>query len=132
MPTLLPISRRKSKQLVGEIAKYNSKLKRESGAEFSILTALDCGYALELKLAIKINDEKRNAMTSSGWDFSPFHDNSNWILPIPATFCHRVRRHCTGAIRRSGLPPAHAHRSADCGIAVALLSGKSIRRAKRV
>ena len=69
-----------------EIAKYNLKLKRESGAEFPILTDLDCGYALELMLAIKINDEKRNAMTGSGWDISPFQDNSNWILPIPATF----------------------------------------------
>jgi peroxiredoxin len=69
-----------------EIAKFNSQLKRESGAKFSILTDLDCGYALELKLAIKINDEKRTAMTSSGWDISPFQDNSNWILPIPATF----------------------------------------------
>lgn len=69
-----------------EIAKYNATLKRECGAEFPILTDLDCGYALELQLAIKINDEKRNAMTSSGWDISPFQDNSNWILPIPATF----------------------------------------------
>jgi peroxiredoxin len=69
-----------------EIAKFNAQLKRESGAKFPILTDLDCGYALELKLAIKINDEKRTAMTSSGWDISPFQDNSNWILPIPATF----------------------------------------------
>ena len=37
-------------------------------------------------MAIKINDEKRNAMTSSGWDIAPFQDNDNWILPIPATF----------------------------------------------
>ena len=57
-----------------------------SAASFPILTDLDCGYALELKLAIKINDEKRNAMTSSGWDIAPFQDNDNWILPIPATF----------------------------------------------
>jgi len=50
------------------------------------LTDLDCGYALELQLAIKINDEKRDAMTQAGWNIAPFQDNDNWILPIPATF----------------------------------------------
>jgi peroxiredoxin len=25
-------------------------------------------------------------MTQAGWDISPFNDNDNWILPIPATF----------------------------------------------
>lgn len=69
-----------------EIAKFNRQLKEEVAADFPILTDLDCGYALELKLAVKINDEKRGAMQSAGWDISPFQDNSNWILPIPATF----------------------------------------------
>jgi peroxiredoxin len=69
-----------------EIAKYGRQLKIEVGARYPVLTDLDCGYALELKLAIKINDEKRSAMTSAGWDISPFNDNSHWILPIPATF----------------------------------------------
>jgi peroxiredoxin len=69
-----------------EIAKFNRQLKEEVTAGFPILTDLDCGYALELKLAIKINDEKRNAMQTAGWDISPFQDNSDWILPIPATF----------------------------------------------
>jgi peroxiredoxin len=69
-----------------ETQKYGRQLKAESGGAFPILTDLDCGYALELQLAIKINDEKRNAMTSAGWDIAPFQDNDNWILPIPATF----------------------------------------------
>jgi peroxiredoxin len=69
-----------------EIQKYSRKLKAETGANFPVLTDLDSGYALELELAIKINDEKRNAMTSAGWDIAPFHDNDNWILPIPATY----------------------------------------------
>ena len=69
-----------------EVQRYNKRLKAEAGATFPILTDLDCGYALDMELAIKINDEKRNAMTSAGWDISPFQDNDNWILPIPATF----------------------------------------------
>jgi peroxiredoxin len=69
-----------------EVQKFSKHLKSEVGADFPILTDLDCGYALELQLAIKINDEKRSAMTQAGWDISPFQDNDNWILPIPATF----------------------------------------------
>ena len=69
-----------------EVQRYNRMLKEESGADIPVLTDLDSGYALELELAIKINDEKRNAMTSAGWDIAPFQDNDNWILPIPATY----------------------------------------------
>jgi peroxiredoxin len=69
-----------------EIGKYNRQLKDVAKADFPILSDLDCGYALELQLAIKINDEKRQAMTSAGWDIAPYHDNSYWFLPIPATF----------------------------------------------
>jgi peroxiredoxin len=69
-----------------EVQKFSKQLKAEVGADFPILTDLDCGYALELQLAIKINDEKRNAMTQAGWNIAPFQDNDNWILPIPATF----------------------------------------------
>jgi peroxiredoxin len=69
-----------------ETQKFSKQFKSEVGADFPVLTDLDCGYALELQLAIKINDEKRGAMTQAGWDISPFNDNDNWILPIPATF----------------------------------------------
>jgi peroxiredoxin len=69
-----------------EVGKYNQQLKNDVRAIFPILSDLDCGYALELQLAIKINDEKRMAMIDAGWDISPYQDNSDWILPIPATF----------------------------------------------
>jgi peroxiredoxin len=69
-----------------EVRKFTKKLKDDVGAAFPILTDLDSGYALDLQLAIKIDDEKRTAMTMAGWDISPFQDNENWILPIPATF----------------------------------------------
>jgi peroxiredoxin len=69
-----------------ETQKYTKKHKADSGGKFAILTDLDSGYALELKVAIKINDEKRKAMTAAGWDIAEFQDNENWTLPIPATF----------------------------------------------
>lgn len=69
-----------------EVQKYTRTLKREAQAAFPILTDLDSGYALELGLAIKIDDDKRQAMTLSGWDISPFQDSNAWTLPIPATF----------------------------------------------
>jgi peroxiredoxin len=69
-----------------EVQKFSSELKSDARARFSVLTDLDSGYALELQLAIKIEDEKRLAMTRAGWDISAFQDNENWTLPIPATF----------------------------------------------
>jgi peroxiredoxin len=69
-----------------ETAKFNKTLKEDAHARYPILTDLDSGYALELQLAIQINDEKRIAMTAAGWDISKYQDNDNWTLPIPATF----------------------------------------------
>ncbi len=69
-----------------EVNKFTSELKADATAAFPVLTDLDSSYALELNLAIRINDEKRLAMTMAGWDISPFQDNDTWTLPIPATF----------------------------------------------
>jgi peroxiredoxin len=69
-----------------ETEKFTKQFRVDSKVAFPILTDLDNGYALELQLAIKINDEKRTAMTLAGWDVSPYQGNDNWILPIPATF----------------------------------------------
>jgi peroxiredoxin len=69
-----------------ETQKWARKLKEDSRGDFPILTDIDSGYALELGLAIKINDEKRAAMTAAGWDIAPYQNSESWILPIPATF----------------------------------------------
>lgn len=69
-----------------EVQKYTRTLKDDVNAGFPILTDLDSGYALELGLAIKIDEEKRQAMKLSGWNISTFQDNDAWTLPIPATF----------------------------------------------
>jgi peroxiredoxin len=75
-----------------ETQRYTRSLKRNAQAAFPILTDLDSGYALELGLAIKIDDDKRHAMTLSGWDISTFQDSDAWTLPIPATFVVGVDR----------------------------------------
>src|SRR5262245_40543520 len=67
-----------------EVEHFTSELKLDAKAGFPILTDLD--YALQLNLAIWINDEKREAMTAAGWDISAFQANDHWTLPIPATF----------------------------------------------
>jgi peroxiredoxin len=69
-----------------EVEHFSSELKSDAKADFPILTDLDNGYALQLNLAIWINDEKREAMTAAGWDISAFQANDHWTLPIPATF----------------------------------------------
>lgn len=69
-----------------EIQRYTRELKSDAKASFPILTDLDSGFALLLNLAIRIHDEKKEAMIRSGWDISEFQANAHWILPIPATF----------------------------------------------
>jgi peroxiredoxin len=69
-----------------DVEEFTRELKADANAAFPILTDLDNGYALELNLAIWIDDEKRAAMTAAGWDISDFQANRFWTLPIPATF----------------------------------------------
>jgi peroxiredoxin len=69
-----------------ETQKYSRELKADSKGCFPVLTDLDSGYALELKLAIMMNEEMRRAMIQAGWEIAPYQDNDNWTLPIPATF----------------------------------------------
>ena len=69
-----------------EIEHFTSELKSDAKAPFHILTDLDNGYALELNLAVWIDDEKRAAMMQAGCDISAFQGNDCWTLPIPATF----------------------------------------------
>jgi peroxiredoxin len=69
-----------------ETERFNAELGSESGARFPILSDIDNGYALMVNLAYLVSDEKRRAMIDAGWDVSPFQGNTNWTLPVPATF----------------------------------------------
>ncbi|MBS0249522.1 MAG: AhpC/TSA family protein [Proteobacteria bacterium] len=69
-----------------ETERFNAELQSAGGANFPILSDMDNGYALMLNLAFLVSDEKRRAMIEAGWDFSPYQSNTNWTLPVPATF----------------------------------------------
>jgi peroxiredoxin len=69
-----------------EMERFNVELMSSVNAKFPILSDMDNGYALMLNLAFRVGDEKRRAMIGVGWDFSPYQGNTNWTLPIPATF----------------------------------------------
>jgi peroxiredoxin len=69
-----------------EVEKFNAELSSNAEAKFPLLSDMDNGYALFLNLAFLVDDEKRHAMIGAGWDFSPYQGNTNWTLPIPATF----------------------------------------------
>ena len=69
-----------------EMERFNAELNSDTKANFPILSDMDNGYALMLNLAFLISDEMRRAMIKAGWDFSPYQGNTNWTLPIPATF----------------------------------------------
>lgn len=66
--------------------KYTAALKTESGAEFSILTDVDNGYALSLNLAIWVDEAMSRLIAAAGWNIPIYQGNNSWILPIPATF----------------------------------------------
>jgi peroxiredoxin len=69
-----------------EAERFNVELGGDKPPSFPVLSDMDNGYALMLNLAFIVGDEKRKAMMEAGWDFSPYQGNSNWTLPIPATF----------------------------------------------
>ena len=69
-----------------ELSAFTNELRSDAKATFPILSDIDNGYALEMGLAIKILDEKRQAMIAAGWDISRYAGNKSWTLPIPGTF----------------------------------------------
>lgn len=98
------------------LEQFNTSLQSDVRAGFPILTDLDNGYALQLDLAFRVPDEKRIAMTESGWDISPYQGSDAWLLPIPATFV--VGR--DGMIRARFVDPDYRKRMAIEDILAAL------------
>jgi len=69
-----------------DVEQFNAELRADTRATFPVLTDLDNAFAMELSLAFKVPEEKRQAMTSAGWDIASSQNSDAWILPIPATF----------------------------------------------
>lgn len=69
-----------------EFEEFTSELAADADTEFPILSDVDNGYAMLLKLAFYVGDVKRQHMSTAGWTIADFQGNDNWVLPIPATF----------------------------------------------
>lgn len=102
--------------IMPETQKFTRALKAESQFGGPMLSDLDCAYALNLNLAIRINDEKREAMCAAGYDIALFNGSDDWLLPIPATFV--VDR--DGTILARFVDPDYRHRMSTEAILSAL------------
>lgn len=69
-----------------ESRKYSQHLAADSKNMFPILTDVDNGYALELNLAIWVDDDMARLIAGAGWDVPSYQTARSWLLPIPATF----------------------------------------------
>jgi peroxiredoxin len=69
-----------------EIHRYGAELKAYARATFPVLADVDGGYALQLNLLCRVDDEKRETVKAGGFDIAPYQGNETWTLPIPATF----------------------------------------------
>ncbi len=69
-----------------ESVKYSRRLSDDSHGKFPILTDVDNGYALELNLAIWVDDDMARLIAGAGWDVPSYQTAKSWVLPIPATF----------------------------------------------
>lgn len=69
-----------------ESRKYSQRLSADSHGKFPILTDVDNGFALELNLAIWVDDDMARLIAGAGWDVPSYQTAKSWVLPIPATF----------------------------------------------
>lgn len=63
-----------------------TRIERERGVPFPVLSDIDGAYALELGLSFYIGDDLVRMFRRSGHQMPIFQGNESWFLPIPATF----------------------------------------------
>ena len=63
-----------------------TKIVRERGVPFPVLSDIDGGYALELGLCFYIGQELEQIFRGNGHQMPVFQGNDSWFLPIPATY----------------------------------------------
>jgi peroxiredoxin len=70
-----------------ELQRFTSAFKTEQGAQLTILSDLDNGYALSLNLAIWLGDEmKERLQARADRNIPEYQGNDAFFVPIPATF----------------------------------------------
>lgn len=72
--------------IIPERAGFVGKFRQSAQAHFPVLVDIDNGYALALNLAIWLDPKMQAWMKGFGVDLDSYQGNSNWMLPIPATF----------------------------------------------
>jgi peroxiredoxin len=55
-------------------------------SRLSVLTDVDCAYALSLGLGMWLGDGLRGLMMGQGLDLAAVHGSDGWVVPLPATF----------------------------------------------
>lgn len=82
-------------QLAGQGARFVSimperqeftRLVRQRGVNFPVLSDIDHGYALTLGLAFWIGAELESLMAKAGRSLPAYQGANGWFLPVPATF----------------------------------------------
>jgi len=63
-----------------------TKIVRERGVPFPILSDIDGAYSLELGLCYYVGDELVDLLRARGHGMPAFQGNDSWFLPVPATF----------------------------------------------
>jgi peroxiredoxin len=65
---------------------YVGRLPKSVTDRLTILSDIDCAYALSLGLVMWLGDELRELMSSFGLSLDAVHGSPGWIVPLPATF----------------------------------------------
>ncbi|MEJ1158863.1 peroxiredoxin-like family protein [Prosthecomicrobium sp. N25] len=52
----------------------------------SVLTDVDCAYALSLGLGMWLGEGLKGLMLGQGLDLAAVHGSDGWVVPVPATF----------------------------------------------
>jgi len=63
-----------------------TKILRDRGVSFPVLSDIDGAYSLELGLCFYLGDELVSLLRSRGHGMTVFQGNESWFLPVPATF----------------------------------------------
>lgn len=72
--------------LTPDIGPWASDAKSNHGAEFDILSDVDCGVGLAAGVIFRIPPLYKARLAAVGLDFPDRHGNQAWFLPIPALF----------------------------------------------
>ncbi len=72
-----------------ETQRYTKMLRAQTGARFPVLTDMDGAYAMQLEIAVLVDDRLAGMISEAGWDVPLYQGGTEWLLPIPAVFIVR-------------------------------------------